>query len=778
MSPHMMPRSRPWSLVAISGLMLSGLVACESTHMLAPSASSTSATSTVRATVNCAVSFTPAHALSAFTCAQAGQTRAVNMLTAARVRARLARGSKASAVIIGGQGVDVNLAFSDFVDIGGIFSFDATVQNLLTQPLGTDDGATPSDTGTRVVVTSAPTTTSGTGTVTVAVDSGTMDVTAPGQPFWQYDAIIFSDSTSPPSNWKFNLPPTVTGFTFQVEVVASVPAELSVLRWITLRQGLTDSTLFGVWLNTPTNIYAVGAGGSVLNYNGSTWSTVAAGFAPGQTLYSVFGTGPSDVWTVGAAFSAHFNGASWTPVSVPAGTYYGVWEASPTNAYAVGTSILQNPGTGWATETNPTANTLRSVWGADSADVWAVGDGGTILFNPGTGTWTAQASCTTNQLRSVWGTSATNVYAVGAAGSACHFDGTGWSAVTVGVSPTTYLEAVGGSSATDVWVVSPTGLTSHFNGTAWSQTQNPVGTTLLGVTSGSASSVAIVGNHGTLLNFNGSSFVLSNQSGLPVYGIYATDSNNIYASSAGTILHWNGSTWSSAYAGSGDHFNAISGSGPSDIYAVGSAGNMTHFDGTTWTKFFVGGNYTGVYEASTNTIYAVGDTARIMKGSAPNAGSFAAVSSPGTANMTAVWANDPGDIFVVDSAGNIFQSTGGAFATTSGGATGVKLYSIHGLNGVDQWAVGAGGAAYQFVGPGPTWTLHTTTTTNTLFGVWEAAEFDLYAVGNGGTIQHWNGSAWSAMSSPVVTQLTCVHGTAQAHIYVGGGNGVVLFGTR
>jgi hypothetical protein len=742
--------------------------------MLSPDTAAQAAANTARATLNCVVMFDVNHKVSSFLCGPPGQAPTVNMLDsrARAVVAPVTPVSKSRVTLTSTS--QVAFTFSAFAFTGGVFSMSATITNLTAQALGTADGVTPNAQGTRAVITKGPTPVSGSGTITVMADSGDTDLTAPAQPYYRYDSIIRPTATSAPETWVFGIPTTATGLQFSIEVTAVVAAEESVLVWNVLRQGLTDSTLYSVWQDTPSDIYAVGTGGSVLHYDGTTWTTVPAGISGGQALYSVFGFGPTDIWTVGTGFTAHYNGTAWSAVTPPAGTYYGVWGSGSTNVYAVGSGIIQNPGTGWVTETNPATATLRAVWGSDSSHIWAVGDGGTILFNAGTGTWATQTSCTANDLRSVWGSSATNVYAVGAGGAACHFDGTSWTTVSVGTG--LYLEAVGGSSATDVWIASPLGRMSHFNGSAWTQLPQTVGTTLLGVTSGSASSVAVVGNHGTLMNYNGSTFVLSAQAGLPIYGVWATDTNNIYASSYGTILHYNGSGWTSAYAGAGDRFNAMSGTSNADIYAVGTGGNVSHFNGTTWSKFFLGGSLRGVWDfPGANTIYIVGASGLIKKGSAPVAGSFATQTSANATTLEAVWGVDAGNIFIVDSSGNIQNSSGdGTWANEK--TEPVSLYAINGLEGVDQLAVGGGGQAYRLTGD--TWATIPTSTGNTLRGVWDAFAFDVYAVGDGGVIQHWNGASWLPMSSPVSTQLTCVYGTAQAHIYVGGGNGVILFGTR
>ena len=95
-------------------------------------------------------------------------------------------------------------------------------------------------------------------------------------------------------------------------------------------------------------------------------------------------------------------------------------------------------------------------------------------------------------------------------------------------------------------------------------------------------------SNGTLLNYSGSAFALSPQAGLPISGIWATDTNNIYASSVGTILHYNGSAWTSAYAGNTDVYSAISGASNSEIFTVGQSGHASFFNGSTWAPVAFG----------------------------------------------------------------------------------------------------------------------------------------------------------------------------------------------
>jgi Bacterial Ig-like domain (group 2) len=133
-------------------------------------------------------------------------------------------------ILVGGQGLYVQLTSSNVVVGGGTLSFDVTVQNLIPQPMGTPDGATADPGGVRVLFASGPNTTGGSGNVTVANADGTGAFTAPGQPYFQYsgatigaDGILSTNETSGAKNWQLNFDAGVTKFSFLLYVATEVP---------------------------------------------------------------------------------------------------------------------------------------------------------------------------------------------------------------------------------------------------------------------------------------------------------------------------------------------------------------------------------------------------------------------------------------------------------------------------------------------------------------------------------------------------------------------------
>jgi hypothetical protein len=141
--------------------------------------------------------------------------------------------------IIGGQGYYVRLASSNVSYAGGIFSFDATVQNLSGQAYATEDGSTRHAGGVKVFFHEDVSVTDGTGTVTVANATGTDVFTGANQPYFQYggsiadveqpelggDGILSTAEVSSAKSWELNVPGTVNTFSFVVYVSTMTPGE-------------------------------------------------------------------------------------------------------------------------------------------------------------------------------------------------------------------------------------------------------------------------------------------------------------------------------------------------------------------------------------------------------------------------------------------------------------------------------------------------------------------------------------------------------------------------
>ena len=108
-----------------------------------------------------------------------------------------------------------------------------------------------------------------------------------------------------------------------------------------------------------------------LHWTGTAWTSVPVPLQGiGTTLWGVSGSAANDAWAVGSVsthppgyrivtspIAMHWNGAAWSPVSVPGGgTLMGVADLGPANAWAVGDTVKHWDGTAWTSVTTPSPN--------------------------------------------------------------------------------------------------------------------------------------------------------------------------------------------------------------------------------------------------------------------------------------------------------------------------------------------------------------------------------------------------------------------------------------
>jgi hypothetical protein len=326
--------------------------------------------------------------------------------------------------------------------------------------------------------------------------------------------------------------------------ILSVSAFAAKPGWETMPSGTTANlnSIFGFAGN---DIYAVGASGWILHFDGSAWSTQHSGTS--WNLFDIYGKTASNVYAVGDYRGIFRNtGSGWSKVNSQAtnlplyamggpdtdiskmvavgknntiwvlfvpqyynivtGTdssftsqeqhehnndFYGSFTTPAGDVIVVGSKgilgyVEKDDVFGHRnidTWTSPVSSTLRGVWGTDFNNLIAVGDGGVILRRQNGGNWAKMTSPTTQNLRSVWGTDMNNVYAVGAAGTLLKFNGTVWSKITV---PTTQqLNKIWGASANEIYIVGNGGVIIRYAGSQTCYCPNGTTSTQLAKADGS-----------------------------------------------------------------------------------------------------------------------------------------------------------------------------------------------------------------------------------------------------------------------------------------------------
>ena len=136
------------------------------------------------------------------------------------------------------------------------------------------------------------------------------------------------------------------------------------------------NNLYGVWVNTATDVFTVGASGTILHYDGNSWSSMASGTT--AALNGVWGSSGSNIFAVGDnGVILRYNGSSWS--SMASGTtawLNAVWGSSGTNVFAVGDNgvILRYNGSSWSSMNSGTSKSLYGVWCNSASSAFAVGD--------------------------------------------------------------------------------------------------------------------------------------------------------------------------------------------------------------------------------------------------------------------------------------------------------------------------------------------------------------------------------------------------------------------
>ncbi len=351
---------------------------------------------------------------------------------------------------------------------------------------------------------------------------------------------------------------------------------------------------------------------------------------------------------------------------------------------------------------------LRCMGGGTGAVCSDFGFVATVQNN----TWRLLDTGQSANLSAVWGTSIDDFYVAGTGGCALYWNGTAFSELHVGVADD--FNDVWGSARDDVWFVGRNTIV-HWDGTT-AATYNYPTLPVSGVfycIDGTASDNVWVGcTGGNVLHWDGTAWTLTDLGTHSFYSIFVTGTEVFLGADGGRLVHFDGTSWSAFTvpgASAIDNFNAVAGTGPNRVYALGRDAMIYYWDGTAWTDksdpFF-----TTSYDILT----------ACMAGTTVVAGGYYLGSTP---NLTE------------------FDGTSWAPAASQT-ASGEDLYAVWTFDEDNAYAFGAKGTILHRDATGWSTVTHGLTT-EYLYGAWASGPSNVYAVGNDGTVMHYDGSAWS-----------------------------------
>lgn len=163
----------------------------------------------------------------------------------------------------------------------------------------------------------------------------------------------------------------------------------------------TKATLFGVWGSGPNDVWMVGGSatdrtgpqGILLHYDGSSIEKVeltgSASVAAEQTLFKVWGSGPSDVMVVGAGgVAVAYDGTAWALADTGTTKRLLTVHGRGAEKFAVGGFgngvVLRHDGFSWRDMADPEMPGLNGVFAVPGGDLWVCGVSGYVARHDGT----------------------------------------------------------------------------------------------------------------------------------------------------------------------------------------------------------------------------------------------------------------------------------------------------------------------------------------------------------------------------------------------------------
>jgi hypothetical protein len=307
--------------------------------------------------------------------------------------------------------------------------------------------------------------------------------------------------------------------------------------------------------------------------------------------------------------------------------------------------------------------------------------------------------------------------------------------VTTQTFPT--LWDVWGTGSDDVFAVGNGGAIIHWDGNTWTQKSGGATKDFFGL-GGNEDFLMVVGEEGECLaSFEGGLDAQDVPTSAQLNDVVSLVGNEAIAvGEMGTILRHGTQGWVTENSGVFTTLRGVWSDGAS-VVAVGDGGSTLHRVGNSWQSkpSQTPGDLFGIWGFDSKNIYAVGEKGVVVK-------------YDGTS-----WSKK-GDM-LKDSNGAVLHSIIGFGAEGPFIAVGTSGDSVVNLDGVWKKA-------------------DNKVNTNELHSVWGAVPEAVWAVGNLGTINKWDGSKWEAISSPTDLNLYAVWGRSQEEVYAAGQYGVLL----
>jgi hypothetical protein len=238
-----------------------------------------------------------------------------------------------------------------------------------------------------------------------------------------------------------------------------------------------------------------------------------------------------------------------------------------------------------------------------------------------------------------------------------------------------------------------------------------------------------------------------------LYAIWGLSTQEVYAAGDGIVVFFDGKDWAKAYKTTYSfNFRGLwAASGSKTMWGVGEMdGSIRYKSGGTPTSYWssitpsgVKGSMYGIWGFSETEIYVVGEKGLILKcsGDCTKSASWTQQTSGSSSDLRAIWGASSGDLFAAGLDGTLLHYNGSAWSAMNAG-TSTYFYGLWGA-GKEVFAVGypifkADESVFRY--DGSKWSKLVPPKSPSLNAVWGSSAKDVYAVGQGGIVVHYDGT--------------------------------------
>jgi len=496
------------------------------------------------------------------------------------------------------------------------------------------------------------------------------------------------------------------------------------------------NALYAVSGSSSSDVWAVGDNGTILHYDGQTWSAVPSGVS--ERLTGVWAASASEAWISGTNGALlRWDGNAWGPAGQPPALTYAYAVTGWVDASGAvpkstvwftddGSPIRVSAGQ-WLREMLPqTPFTFASVWADSGGALWAVGSNGGLSRLAG-GVWTPFGTGSTSRFVSAHGDTQGNVWAVSEQAEIVRVDARG---VASGFTNDAAkgLSGVHAFGPSDAWAVGGGGTLLHFDGAKWTSRAAGTSFDLLAVWGASPSDVWLVGDRGTIVHCDETACSPPNgQFTANLSAVWSVSADEAWAVGAGgVILRRSAAGWRSVESPTKTDLTAVWGSGPNDVW-FGGYQVLLRWNGSTLSK--VDGLPNGaaaLHGRATDDLWA-------LSASSPAHWDGKTFAPSNQVASSAIFEAAAGDVWV-----GVFDNS-----TNMGHFDG------------QSWAKVTAPSCVSLSGTGPK-------------DVWCAGGINLKTSAN-----HWDGAAWTSVSTSAGDYLTAVASSGPNAMWYVGGSGVL-----